>query len=195
MKKFLACVFVLALASCTKKSGDVSPNTPLDPNKKYVINFDVNNQVVKTSVVSDTLHLDFYQRMSYLLDPSEYNTTWAIGAEQDFSKSNLKGLHFTCLAEYGNYTYDWATENLNNAHPSQKSTTDTTVNGKKYVKVTLARTFYFSNPLGSNQAAIDKENALLQVKTDSVTYTGFYLYGNVTSLPSTVTASISYSKK
>lgn len=194
MKRILSSTLVmLALASCSK-SGDVAQK-PIDPNKKYSVGFDIANQQVKTSVVNDTLHLDFYQQVSFLLDPSEYSTTWAIGAVQDFSKSYLNNLHFTCLAEYGNYAYDWATINLNDVNPSQKTTKDTTVNGKKYEKVTLARTFYFFNPLGSSQAALDKQNALLQTKTDSVSYQVFYLYDGVTSIPSSVTANVSYSKK
>lgn len=194
MKKILSYTLVImTLASCTK-SADVAQK-PLDPNKKYSVSFDITNQQVKTSVVSDTLYLDFYQQVSFLLDPNDYNNTWALGAVQDFSKSYLNGLHYTCLAEKGNYAYDWATINLNNVNPSQKTVAETTINGKKYEKVTLARTFYFFNPMGTNQAAIDKQNALLQNKTDSVSYSVFYMYDSITSIPSNTTTAISYSKK
>jgi hypothetical protein len=197
MKKFAAyTLFLLIFSGCSKQSGDAtSRNEPIDPNKKYSISFEMEDQQVKTSVSADTLYLDFYEKVNFLLDKSEFNSTWGIGKDQDFSKTNLDKLHFTALAEYGNIAYDWVTLNLNNTHPSQKTVSDVTVNGKQYTKVSLSRVFHFFNPLQDNAAATAKESSLLSVKTDSVKYTVFYFQDNINSQPSTVTRAITYSKK
>ena len=89
---------------------------------------------------------------------------------------------------------DFVSRNLNNVHSSQKSAVDTTVDGKKYVKVKLARTFKFRNTLASNQAALDKQNALLQTTTDSVKLSSFYYYSGVFSAPNVKNVRLLYTK-
>jgi hypothetical protein len=191
MKRILSIALVtIIFSACTKNSKEV----PIDPNNPYTIKFDVSDQVVKTTVDQDTLRLDFNQVVNFLVDPTEYQRSWALHLTQDFSNSYLKGLHFTALANSAGVATDWVPINLNDVHPSQKTTSETTVNGTKYIKVTITRLFKFVSVLSSNQAAIDKQNALVQDKNQSVAYSAFYSYNSVYSLPNNNVAKIVYTK-
>jgi hypothetical protein len=191
MKRILSIALVtIIFSACTKNSKEV----PIDPNNPYTIKFDVSDQVVKTTVDQDTLRLDFNQVVNFLVDPTEYQRSWALHLTQDFSNSYLKGLHFTALANSAGVATDWVPINLNDVHPSQKTTSETTVNGTKYIKVTITRLFKFVSVLSSNQAAIDKQNALVQDKNQTVAYSAFYSYNSVYSLPNNNVAKIVYTK-
>jgi hypothetical protein len=192
MKYFLSVsLFILILAGCTKQN---ATDVPIDPNNPYTIKFDVNDQVVKTTVDNDTLRLDFSQVISFLVDPTEYQRSWALHLTQDFSNSYLNNLHFKALANEAGVATDWVPINLNDVHPSQKTASDTTVDGKKYVKVTLSRVFKFYSPMGTQQAATDKQNSLLQTTNQTVTYASFYSYNSVYSLANTKVVKIVYTK-
>jgi hypothetical protein len=191
MKRILSIALVtIIFSACTKNIKEV----PIDPNNPYTIKFDVSDQVVKTTVDQDTLRLDFNQVVNFLVDPTEYQRSWALHLTQDFSNSYLNGLHFTALANSAGVATDWVPINLNDVHPSQKTTSETTVNGTKYIKVTITRLFKFVSVLNSNQAAIDKQNALVQDKNQSVAYSAFYSYNSVYSLPNNNVAKIVYTK-
>jgi hypothetical protein len=191
MKRIILPLFVLALASCTKPSIDVQ----IDPNKAYTIKYKTDDQVVKTRVSNDTLHLDFNQKINFLLDPKEFSNTWALHLIQDFSKSYLNNLHFDAIAiAAGVYAHDWVPINLNDVAEGQKSTSKVTFEGKEYVQVTLNRVFEFYNKLSSHQAALDQQNALLQTTSDVVTYKAFYSYNNVYSLSNDGNFKIVYTK-
>jgi hypothetical protein len=191
MKRILSIALVtIIFSACTKNSKEV----PIDPNNPYTIKFDVSDQVVKTTVDQDTLRLDFNQVVNFLVDPTEYQRSWALHLTQDFSNSYLNGLHFTALANSAGVATDWVPINLNDVHPSQKTTSETTVNGTKYIKVTITRLFKFVSVLSSNQAAIDKQNALIQDKNQSVAYAAFYSYNSVYSLPNNNVSKIVYTK-
>jgi len=191
MKRYLSiALLTLILSACTKNNKEV----PIDPNNAYTIKFDVKDQVVKTTVDKDTLRLDFNQVVNFLVDPTEYQRSWALHLTQDFSHSYLNGLHFTALANSAGVATDWVPINLNDVHPSQKTTSDTTVDGKKYVKVTISRLFKFVSVLSSNQAAIDKQNALVQDQSQTVAYASFYSYNSVYSLANNNVSKIVYTK-
>jgi len=185
-------LLISIFASCSKESGDKTP--PIDPNKQYTIVYDVANQVVKTSVINDTINLDFEERINFLVDPTEYTYSWAQFLEEDFSRTYLSGLHFALLSDENVMAVDFVSRNLNNVHPSQKSAVDTTVDGKKYVKVKLARTFKFRNILSSNQEAINKQTQLLQTTTDSVKLSSFYYYSGIFSAPNIKTVRLLYTQ-
>ncbi|HJW15953.1 MAG TPA: hypothetical protein VJ499_02480 [Flavisolibacter sp.] len=191
MKRILSIALVtIIFSACTKNSKEV----PIDPNNPYTIKFDVSDQVVKTTVDKDTLRLDFNQVVNFLVDPTEYQRSWALHLTQDFSNSYLNGLHFTALANSAGVATDWVPINLNDVHPSQKTTSEVTVNGTKYIKVTITRLFKFVSVLSSNQAAIDKQNALIQDKNQTVAYASFYSYNSVYSLANNDVSKIVYTK-
>jgi uncharacterized protein YcfL len=190
-KTILALLTIFALAGCTKQNQKAT----IDPNKAYTMKYQSNDQIVKMRVSNDTLRLDFHEQIDLLVDPKEYANTWALDLIEDFSKSYLNGLHFDALASAAGYAHDWVPINLNDAAPGQKTSTNVTVDGKQYVKVTISRVFEFYNKLGSNQAAITQKNTLLQTTTDVVTYKAFYSYDNVYSLSNNGTFKIVYTNQ
>lgn len=193
MKRFFKFALLILIAGCKKESAQKTDPT-IDPTKTYKMDFDVTNQIVKTSVEHNTLHLDWYENVNFIVDPKEYGGLWAVFVKEDFSKTNLSGLHYTALNEYGSYATDWVSQNLNNVHPTQKSIVDTTINGTTYTKIKLTRALNFTSKFSSAQAAIDKQNALLQVKNDSISFSCFFYYKGVYSLGNGVTTGVNYTK-
>ena len=177
MKKALLAALTLVIISCNK-------NAPIefDPNRAYTIKYQVADQVVKTRLVNDTLRLDFYQEVNFLVDPNEYRNSWALHLIQDFSNSYMKDLHFDMIASAAGYAHDWVPINLNDVHPNQKTSTNVNVDGKDYVKVTLKRVFEFYSKLGTAQAAAQQQGVLLQTTNHSVLYKAFYSFNSQYSL-------------
>lgn len=178
MKKMILALSILTIVSCSK-----SKETPkLDPNKRYYMKYETGDQIAKMRVSNDTLRLDFYENINVLVDPNDYKNTWAMHLIEDFSQSYLKDLHFDALATAAGYAHDWVPVNLNDAAQGQKTSSNVTVDGKQYVKVTIARKLEFYNKLGTNQAAVDQKNTLLQTTNNTVTYKSFYSDGTGYSL-------------
>ena len=190
MKKILFAFAILSLVSCTKKN---AVNAPFDPNKQYAIKYQTSDQIVKTRVVNDTLRLDFYQNVNLLVDPYDYSNTWALHLMQDFSNSFLKDLHFDTPANTpSGHVHDWFPINLNDVGHDQKTITNVTVDGKKYVQVTITRLFEFFSAMGSREAAIAKQSQLMKTTSDYVTYKAFYSFNNVYSLSNDANIKIVY---
>jgi len=194
MKKIILAFTILSIAlidlSC--KKARVIPE--IDPTRAYTIKYNNEDQIVKTRISNDTLRMDFYQKINFLLDPDEYANTWALYLKQDFTKSYLKDLHYDAIANAAGYAHDWVPVDLNTVAPGQKTISNVTVNGKKYVQVSLTRVFEFYNKMGTNQAAINQQNTLLQTTTDVVVYQAFYAYNNIYSLSNDGTFKIVYTK-
>lgn len=191
MKKMIFALCVIALASCTKPKVDVQ----IDPNKAYTIRYKTDDQIVKTSVSNDTLHLNFNQKINFLLDPAEFQNTWSLYLKQDFSKSYLKDLHYNAIANSAGYAHDWVPIDLNTVAPGQKTISNVTVDGKQYVQITLVRVFEFYDVLASHDQAVAKQNALLQNNSDVVTYSAFYAYNNIYSMSSDASFKIGYTNQ
>ena len=191
MKKTFLPLFVIILCSgCTKQAVETPP---LDPTKAYTIKFNTADQVASTRVVNDTLRIDLHQKINFLLDPSEAAYAWSLDLIQDFSKSYLKDLHFDAIANTaGVYAHDWVPIDLNTVAPGQKTISKVTFEGKEYTQVTLNRVFEFYNKLGTHQAAINQQNALLQNNSDLVIYKAFYAYNSIYSLSNDASFKITY---
>lgn len=191
MKKMILPVLSVVLyASCAKPAKETPP---IDPTKSYTIKYNNPDQVAKTRVSNDTLRIDFYQKINFLLDPTEATYTWSLDLIQDFSKSYLKDLHFDAIANTaGVYAHDWVPIDLNTVAPGQKSISNVTVEGKKYTQVTLNRVFEFYNKMGTHQAALNQQTALLQNNTDVVIYKAFYAFNNTYSLSNDASFKIVY---
>jgi hypothetical protein len=190
MKKMILPVLAVVIFTSCAKSPNETP--PIDPNKSYTIRYNTADQVAKTRVVNDTLRIDLYQKINFLLDPTEATYTWSLDLIQDFSKSYLKDLHFDAVANSAGYAHDWVPIDLNTVAPGQKTISTVTVDGKKYTQVTLNRVFEFYNKMGTHQAALNQQSALLQTNTDVVVYKAFYAYNNIYSLSSDASFKIVY---
>jgi hypothetical protein len=192
MKSFLfPFASLILLVSCKKNSTE---DEPLDPNKSYTIRYEVSDQVARTRVKGDTLRIDFNQRVNFLVEPSEYRRRWALHMTHNFSSSFLNNQRFSALANASGYANDWLPINLNDVHPSQISSEEVIVDGRKMVRVTLSRLIEFYSVQGSGEAAIQKQNALVQSSNETVAYSAFYSYGNVFSIPNNATVKITYTR-
>lgn len=176
MKKLILPLLLLTLYSCTKSPAE------FDPNRAYTIKYQADDQIVKTRVINDTLRLDFYQKLNFLVDPDEFGNSWALHLEQHFTNSYLKDLHWDMVASPAGRAHDWVPINLNDVHPAQKTISNVTVDGRKYVQVSLNRVFEFYNVLASNQAAISQQNTLLQTTNHFVIYKSYYSFNSQYSL-------------
>lgn len=193
MKQILFVAFIISMVGCSKKSIGVAQ---LDPNKQYFMKYvQTNDQVAKLNVRNDTLRISFNEKIVFLVDPNDYANSWAMHLTEDFSKSYLNGLHFDALATAAGYAHDWIPVNLNDAAPGQKISTNVTVDGKKYVQVSISRTFEFFNKLGTREAALSQQNTLLQTTNDVVTYKAFYSDGSGYSKSNDGTFKIIYSNQ
>ena len=179
-----------AFTNCRRNKNDVQ----FDPNKAYTVKYQADAQIVKTAVTNDTLRLDFYQKVGLLVDPYDYSHTWSLCLIQDFSNSYLKDLHFDTPsnATASGYVHDWIPVNLNDVAPDQKTITNTTIDGKQYVLVTITRLFKFYSPLGSHDEAVAKQNQLLQTKGDNVAYKAFYSFNNIYSVSNNTNVNLLY---
>jgi hypothetical protein len=191
-KLILALSILITIATGCSKTNE---KPKLDPNRTYYMKYETGDQAVKMRVSSDTLHLNFYESINLLVDPKDYANSWAIHLIEDFSQSYLSGLHFNAVATAAGYAHDWVPINLNDAAPGQKTASNVTVDGKQYVKVTIARVFEFYNKLGNNPAAVAQQNTLLQTTNHTVTYKAFYSDGNGYSLSNNGTFKVVYSNQ
>ena len=192
MKRMILALSILSIVTGCSKS---NVKEKLDPNKAYFMRYDAGDQSVKMRVSNDTLRLNFYENINLLVDPKDYANSWAVHLIEDFSNSYMNGLNFDALATAAGYAHDWVPINLNDAAPGQKTTTNVTVDGKQYVKLTIKRLFEFYNKLGTNQAAVNQQNALLQTTNHSVIYKAFYSDGNGYSLSNDGTFKVVYSNQ
>lgn len=185
---FTALSFVIVFASCQKQNGDVA----IDPTKKYTRTLNLSDQIVKTSVSNNTLHMDYYESANLLVDASVYHRTWALHLKEYYFKSQLSPFHFQSMSEDNTITNDWVADNLNNV--SRKTVKDTSIDGKAYVKVSVNRVVNFFNTYNSAQEAVDMQNKLLQSQSDSVIFSSFYYYNGITSLTDSSSAKLTYTK-
>ncbi|MGZ3853267.1 MAG: hypothetical protein ACXVBX_10790 [Flavisolibacter sp.] len=190
MKQLIPALLALTIFGCSKQKQE----PVFEPNRTYAMKYTMDDQIVKTRTNGDTLHLDFYENVNLLVDPSDFSGSWALIIQEDFAKSNLDKLEYWAQATPTLYAHDWVPSNTNDVAPGQKTVSNVTVDGKKYVKVTIARVFEFYNILSSPQAAIDKQNTLLQTTTDNVSYKTYYMYNGGFSLSNDATLKIAYTK-
>ena len=181
---------ILTIAGCSKPK---EPAT-LDPHRQYEMKYKNGDQIVKTFVRNDTLWLHFNENVVVLVDPNDYENTWGMALIQEFTNSYLKDLHYIGLATAGGYSYDWMPINLNDVAPGQKTSANVTVDGKKYVQVTVSRLFEFFQKMGTTQAAVDQQNIVLQRTNDSVLYKTFYAANGIFSLSNDASFKLVYTK-
>jgi len=190
MKQLIPALLALTVFSCSKPKQD----PVFVPNRAYAMKYQSDDQVVKTRTNGDTLHMDFYENVNLLVDQSDYSGSWALIIQEDFTNSFLNKLDFNALASPAGYAHNWIPANTNDVAAGQKTVSNVTVDGKKYVKVTIARVIEFYSILNSSQAAIDKQNALLQTTTENVGYKTYYMYNGGYSLSNDATLKIAYTK-
>jgi hypothetical protein len=190
MKQLIPALLVIAIVGCTKPKQE----PVFEPNRAYAMKYQLDDQIVKTRISGDTLHLDFYENVNLLVDPNDYSGSWALLIEEDFTKSYLNNLDYYAQATPTVYAHNWVPSNTNDVAPGQKTVSNVTVDGKKYVKVTIARVFEFYNVMSSTQTAINQQNVLLSTTTDNIGYKTYYMYNGGYSLSNDANLKVVYTK-
>jgi hypothetical protein len=190
MKHLIPALLVLAIVGCSK-----SKQEPVfEPNRAYAVKYQQDDQIVKTRVSGDTLHLDFHEMVNLLVEPNDYSGSWALIIEENFTKSYLDKLEYYAQATPTVYAHNWVPSNTNDVAPGQKTVSNVTVDGKKYVKITIARVFEFYNVMNSPQAAVNQQNVLLQTTTDNIGFKTYYMYNGGFSLSNDASLKLVYTK-
>ena len=140
----------------------------------HEITFGAPIQYVVTSVKGDTLKMIYYENVSLFIPPNGLNLSYALHLTQDFSASLLKNFNYNAYDEYGDYTYDWADDNLNNV---TRTITDTTINGKAMRNVTVERPFIFTRVYNNSQLATAEKDSVNAITTDKISFTSFVYFG------------------
>ena len=193
MKRLLTyAALSILIASCQKGADTGTPQ--IDPTKSYSINVEASEQIVKTSVENNRLKLDHNEKIDIYVDPVEFSRLWAVALEENWEGTYLNGLDFTCMNEFGTQAFNWRAGNLNNVHSSQKTVTVVTVDGKRMKKISVNRTFHFYKDFPNQQAAIDKQNALLQTTNEAGKFRGYFTYNGVNSLPKQANGTLKYTR-
>ena len=208
MKKLIlpAILMFMVFAGCIKKT-DVTPIDPVvtateakdstktisNDNLIHTIVFNMGLQVVKTSVTNQTLTLQFNENVNMYVTADGLNQSYAVHLLENFQQSQLAGLHFTTVNEYGITTTDWVDDNLNNV--ILKTVSDTLVNNVPLKKINVNRPFTFTKVFDSNQSAINQQNTLLTKYNDKVTYKAFCYYNKKTFVADSVSVNMVYVRK
>lgn len=176
-----------------KTDSDTTTKETFEPTKQYDVKFKTADQqvVVKNfNDSSDTLSMSYYEKVALIVRPNDYNQSWTIFFKEDFTGTALNGLYYTAPNATGLYLSDWIESNLNNI--ALQSKTDTVINGTKYYNLKISRVITFLQAF-SNKTATDKAAAaLLQRKSDVVTFSCYYSYNGQSSVPASGTANLIY---
>lgn len=205
MKVFFTLIFAAILFSACTKNNDVTPQTnnnnkvttPPDATSVlshddsiHIPKFNINRQIVKTSVSGSKLTLVFNENVDILFTPEASQKISAIHLKEDFKTTLLNGLEFTTVAEGGNTTLNWVDDNLNNV--ILKKITDTVVNSVKMVKINVNRPFTFFKTYPSNKDALNAQAFFISKTDDTVVFTSFSYYNQKNYLPQSEAALLVY---
>jgi len=174
------CILILLIsltifAGCHKSNVTPVKKTTVDTDLLiHTVKLDTTPQYSAVSVSGTKLTVIWYEDITLLIPTEGYNLSYSVRLEQDFSKTGLANFDFTTFDAYGNITYDWVDDNLNNV--IAKTVTDTTIAGAKITKVTVQRPFIFAKTYATNQAAVMGEDSILSRKTDKISFSSYVIF-------------------
>jgi hypothetical protein len=172
---FPVLILFLVISSCKKTGVNSTKSTAVDTAVLiHEITFGAPIQYVVTSVNGDTLKMIYYENVSLFIPPNGLNLSYALHLTQDFSASLLKNFNYNAYDQYGDYTYDWADDNLNNV---TRTITDTTINGMAMKNVTVERPFIFTKVYTNSQLATAEKDSVNAVTTDKISFGSFVYFG------------------
>ena len=183
MKKLIFLLPILAaLASCNNK-GNMAPVLPDSATVQHTVKLLVTPQQTKVSIKDSTLTLAFNEDVTMLLNAQGYDHTYAVHLTQDFTSSALNKLDYTTVNNGATF-YDYLEDNLNNV--SQKTVSDTSINGVTLKKIHLVRLINFVQKFANAQLASNAQTAILSTHTDMVAFSSYVFYDK--SYPATTAA-------
>jgi hypothetical protein len=178
---------VFAFASCKKSSVSPTNPKPVDTDALiHEIKFSAPSQFAATSVSGTKLTVIYYENVSLLVPAEGLNLSYSIHLKEYFSSSILVNFNFTTEDAYGDVTYDWVDDNLNNV--TAKTEKDTTISGVKNTEITVQRPFTFARTYTTSQAAILGEDSLLNRKSDKILFASYVYFTKTYPADSTASA-------
>lgn len=200
----LGCLLIITIASCSKKDdatpqvssttlgtkSTVTTSSSASKDSTFKIGFELPSQIVTTKVSASTLTMIYTERVNLLVDPTEYDSSWALHLTESFTNTFLSAYDYTTVTKEGNVTTNWVDDNLNDVILQGK--VDTTINGVKKVKVKVQRNFTFVKQFSDAATAATTNAALLNRKSDVINFTSFYYSTNSSIHPATAKATIAY---
>jgi len=209
MKLFFTLIFAAILFSGCTKNNDVAPQNNNNNNSTgttlpdpasglshddsiHMPKFNINRQIVKTSVSGSKLNLVFNENVDILFAAEAYQKISAIHLTEDFKTTLLNGFDFSTVAEGGNTTLNWVDDNLNNV--ILKKVTDTVIRNVNMVKINVNRPFTFFKSYSSNKDAVNAQAAFISKTDDTVVFTSYSYYNQKNYLPQSEAALLLYTK-
>jgi hypothetical protein len=178
---------LLFLSVCSCRKSVIKPVTRIDTDAViHQIKFDAPYQFASTKIVGDTLKIIFYENINLLIPKNGFNLSYALHLKEDFSSSSLINFNFTTIDSYGDVTYDWVDDNLNNV--KEKAIKDTVVNGTTMTHIIVQRPFTFSKAFATSALASKTEDSLLVLKTDKIIFSSYVYFGKTYPATSTNTS-------
>jgi len=175
IKYIIPVLLLFSVLSCRKSEG-IKPVTPIDTDLViHQIKFSAPYQYASTKVVGDTLKVIYYENVNLYIPSNGFNLSYALHLKEDFSSSVLVSYNFTTVDAYGDVTYDWVDDNLNNV--TAKTVKDTVINGASVTHITVQRPFTFFKAFNSTQIATNTQDSLLTLKTNKIVFSSYVYFG------------------
>ncbi len=193
MKKLLLFAFAaVTLASCQKSESDPTSSTVSTENYS-ALNIKTSTQVVNVNTAANVLSLTYNEDVTLIADSSKMNTNWALYLKEDFTGTQLADYHYNSVTKFGVNATDWVDDNLNNV--TIRSSKDTLINNKLFVKKRITRTFNYKQSFVT-AAEAQKMQAQLLKTTDIIAFTSYFAAVRTADTHSNVsnTAKLTYQK-
>lgn len=195
MKKLLLFAFAaVTLVSCQKSGSEGNPTSSTVSLDNYsALNIKTNTQVVKMSVAANVLNMTYNEDVTLIADSSKLNSDWAMYLKEDFTGTELADYHYNSMTKFGVNATDWVDDNLNNV--IIRSSKDTVINNKLFVKKRITRSFVYKETYGS-PAEASKVLGQLVKQTDIIAFTSYFGAVNTSSTQANTsnTAKLTYVK-
>ncbi|RYE28404.1 MAG: hypothetical protein EOP42_16970 [Sphingobacteriaceae bacterium] len=194
MKKLLLLAFAaITLASCQKSGLDGDPVSSTVSTENYsALNIKTATQVVKIGVTANVLNLTYNEDVTLIADSGKLISNW-IRLKEDFTGTQLSDYQYKSMTKFGVNATNWVDDNLNNI--IIRSSKDTLINNKLFVKKRVTRSFVYSHTYASAAEAAKVQNELLKT-TDIIAFTSCFTSVQTTDTHSNIsnTAKLTYVK-
>ncbi len=173
MKKLLLFAFAaVALVSCQKSGNEGNPSSSAVSTENYAaLNIKTSNQIVKVSVTSNVLNLVYNEDVTLIADSAKIAQNWNVHLKEDFTGTQLADYHYNSMTKFGVIATDWVDDNLNNV--VLRSSKDTVVNNKLFVKKRVTRSFSYKETFNTAADATKVLNQLLK-QTDIIAFSSYF---------------------
>jgi hypothetical protein len=189
----LFCLVAFTLVSCKKSDNEITPNTLPVASSYTALNIKTNPQLVKLTVSAKTLNIVYNEDLTLLLDSDKLANNYAVHLKEDFTGTTLANFTDHSLTTSGVNATNGADDKLSNM--SVKSSKDTLIAGKLFVKKRITRAFTYQKVYNS---ADDVNVALSQLlkQTDIISFSAYYATAETSTAVATTsnTAKLDYVK-